>query len=96
MRFVFNKQLLKCSLNKYSRKSRCKSRPVWSRSTYFFPHRQDIKELKEELNEERSKRTVLQVSENGRGSWLVPLLINGLSSPGGSEQFENEAIAPSS
>lgn len=31
---------------------------------FFFPHRQDIKELKEELSEERSKRTALQVSED--------------------------------
>lgn len=30
----------------------------------FFPYRQDIKELKEELSEERSKRTILQVSGN--------------------------------
>lgn len=30
----------------------------------LFPYRQDIKELKDELSEERSKRTTLQVSGN--------------------------------
>lgn len=28
----------------------------------FFPYRQDIKELKEELSKEKSQRTALQVS----------------------------------
>lgn len=36
--FVFKKKLLKCSLNNYSCKSRCKTRPMWSQSTYFFSH----------------------------------------------------------
>lgn len=30
----------------------------------FFPYRQDIKELKEELSQERSKGTILQVNGN--------------------------------
>lgn len=48
----------------YSCKSTCTTRSSWSKSSqlHFFSHRQDIKELKEELNEERSKRTALQVS----------------------------------